>query len=294
MGTETVLEKTSFTLPDKKIIVRFIRKRKGMAADVKDDHVIAGGMLNGSFKKIPVPMQKNGSLANVLTKEEKAFLESDEGLGKGLSVYANKEFWQDRYVTLVKGDNFLDLSDPIDYIDYKILLGNSDKIAPSLAVQSHKATYQYVIVDSDEEMAIERDTFNYKKEAFKLYSKVEDNEAILRGILKIVNKRPVSEASKITWLRQEVEKLVDGDSKKFVEFMKDSDYEYKILLSNAEDAGVVITHNQKYSTSDGIELAEIDEIPSFANAVRYLANPKNSELVDIIKVKLEKTTKRKK
>lgn len=291
MGTETVLEKTSFTLPDKKIIVRFIKKKKGMAADVKDDHVIAGGMLNGSFKKYPVPLQKNGSLANVLTKEEKAFLESDEGLGKSLSVYSNKEFWNNRYVTLLKGDNYLDLSDPIDYIDYKILLGNPDLIAPSLAVQNQKATYQFVIVDSEEEREIERNTFNYKKEAFKLYSKIEDSEDILRGVLKIINKKPVSESSKLPWLRQEVEKIVDGDSKKFVEFMTDSDYEFKILLSNAQDAGIVINHNQKYSTSDGIELAEIDEIPSFSNAVKYLANPKNSELVDIIKVKLEKTKK---
>lgn len=293
MGTETVLENTSFTLPNKKIIVRYIKKRKGMAADVKDDHVIAGGMLNGAFKRYPVPKQRNRALANVLTAEEKEYLESDKGLGKNLSVYTSRDFWVNRYVNLFKGDNILDLSDPIDYIDYKILLGNKDWIAPSLAQQNNKATYAFVIIDEDEEREIEKAVFNYKKEAFKLYSRIEDNKEILRGVLKIINKKPISENSTIEWLRQEVEKLVDNNSKMFVEFMKDSNYEYKILLSNAEDAGVIINHNQKYATTDGIELAEPGELSSFANAITYLADPKNSELVDIIKIKIEKSKKSK-
>lgn len=285
MGVETV---EKFTLPNKKITVRYIKRKKGMAADVKDDHVIAGGMLNGAFKRYPVPKQKNKALANVLTKAEKEYLESDEGLGKNLSVYSNREFWATRYVNLFKGDNIFDLTDPIDYIDYKILLANTDWIAPSLKEQNNKLTYAFVIVDAEEEMEIQKTSFNYKKEAFKLYSKVESNKQILRGILKIINRKPVSEESALPWLQKEVEYIVDKNPKSFVELLSDSNYETKILLSNAEDAGVVLNRNQRYSTTDGIELAEPGEVASFENAVKYLSDPKNSELVDIIKIKIEK------
>jgi hypothetical protein len=290
MGTE-VLEK-SFVLPKKTVTVRYINRKKGMAADVKDDHVIAGGMLNGAFKRICTPLMKNGSIMNVLTKEEKDYLENPStGLGTSLSVYSNRKFWSERYVLLFKGDNLLQLENPIDYIDYKILLANTDLIAPSLKHKDHKMTYMFVVIDEDEEREIEKNTFNYKKQAFKLYSQVENNADILRGIIKMVNKKPVSDKSTIEWLRQEVEKIVDKTPKLFVELIEDSNYEYKIFLSQAEDAGVVIKQNQRYMTTDGIELSEQGEVASFENAVKYIADPKNSELVDILKIKIDKSKK---
>ena len=83
-----------------------------MASNVGDDHVISGGMLNGSVKKFQAPLLKNNSIANVLTKEEKDHLESLTGLD--LSVYG--DFWYDHQVSLYKDDNLLNLSNPIDYI----------------------------------------------------------------------------------------------------------------------------------------------------------------------------------
>ena len=152
-----------FTLPNKKVTVRYIKRKKGMAAGVADDHVISGGMLNGSTRSYPVPMKKNGALLNVLTDDEKAFLEGSEGLNRPLSIYGNRKFWAEQNVKLFKGDNIFDLSDPIDFINYKILLGNKDKIAPSLTVINNKATYVFVIIDENEEREIEKTKFNYKK-----------------------------------------------------------------------------------------------------------------------------------
>jgi hypothetical protein len=78
MGKEE--KEVTFTLPDKKVKVKFIDRKRGMAAGswVTKDHAIAGGMLATSTKKIPVPMLKNGSLANVLTTAEKTYLEGPE------------------------------------------------------------------------------------------------------------------------------------------------------------------------------------------------------------------------
>ncbi len=282
------MEKKTFELPDKKIRVSYIKRKKGMAVNVPDDHVIAGGMLNQAFRKIPVPKLKNGSLANVLTKEEKAFLEGPEALNTNLSVYSNRKFWANKHVTLRKGDNILDLSDPIDYIDYKILVGNTELIAPSVKERDNKLTYQFVIIDDEEVQQIEKSRFNYKKQAFKLYSKIEDNKNILRGVLKMINGKPISTETTLSWLQSEVEKVVDSRPRVFVEFIEDSNYEAKIFLANLEDAGLVIYRNKQYTTSDGIELAREGEIASLENTVRFLADPRNVEITDHLKAKLDK------
>ena len=294
MGTnKTKEEKTAFTLPNRKIKVQFINRKRGMASGswVTPDHAIAGGMLSTSTKKIPAPLMKNGTIANVLTKQEKEYLEGEDGLNTNLSVYSNKEFWETRSVTLRKGDNILDLSDPIDYIDYKILLANKDLISPNLKDKDKKLTYWFAIVEENEEFEITKSSFNYKKKAFKLYSTIEDSKDILRGVIKLIDRKPISSSTKLDWLQNRIEQIIDTTPQKFTSLLEDSNYETKILLSHAEDAGVVITHNRKYMTADGIELCEEDEIASFDNAVVYLSKPTNQELVDIIKIKTEKSLK---
>ena len=78
-------------LRDEKVIVKYIPRKKGMAAHVGEDHIIAGGMINQAVRKFRAPIQKNGSIANVLTKEEKEFLEGYTQLD--LSVYG--DLWAD-------------------------------------------------------------------------------------------------------------------------------------------------------------------------------------------------------
>lgn len=288
---EIVEKESTFTLPNKTVKVKFINRKRGMASGkwVTPDHAISGGMLNTATKSIPTPLQKNNTLANVLTNEEKKFLEGPEGLNMNLSVYSNSKFWEERKVILRKGDNILDLSDPIDYIDYKILLANKSLIAPSWEDRNKKLTYWFAIVEDGEEEKLNRKVFNYKKKAFKLYSKIEDNKDILRGIIKIINKKPISKQTRLDFLQGEVEKIIDNTPEKFVSLVEDSNYETKILLSHAEDAGVVIVQNKRYMTSDGIELAYDGELASFDNAVKYLSDPANKELLDIIKVKVKKS-----
>ena len=36
---------SNFTLPNETVVVRFIKRKRGMAANVADNHIISGGML---------------------------------------------------------------------------------------------------------------------------------------------------------------------------------------------------------------------------------------------------------
>jgi tRNA splicing endonuclease len=282
MGEKLKEIESTFTLPERTVTVKYINRKKGMASNVGDDHVISGGMLSGSVKRFQVPLLRNGSLKNVLTNEEKEFLESRTGLN--LSIYG--EFWSNHFVALFKDDNRLDLSDPMDYLSYKILMSLKDDIAPSWSERNVKQTYQFVVTSSDEELTEKKQGLDNKKEAFKLYGKIEDDKEKLIGILKLLTNKPISKDATLKWLQSQVEEFLDKKPESFVAMLKDSKLETKLLVQSAEDKGVIVKSGNKYATSDGLDLCENGQIPTFENAIAYLDNPKHQEVRSLIEAKL--------
>lgn len=276
-----VLENT-FTLPETVVTVKYIKRKTGMASNVSDEHVISGGMLSGSVRRFVTPLLRNGSLANVLTKEEKNYLEGVTGLD--LSIYG--DFWKEHYVSLFKDDNRFDLSNPLDYISYKILLAWKNDIAPSWAERNKKQTYQFVITSGEEELTEKKVGFDNKKEAFKLYGKIEDDKDKLIGLLKLLTNKPISKDSSLKWLQTKVEEFIDSKPSSFVELLKDKQLETKLLIQEAEEKGIVVKQGNKYSTKDGLDLCENGLIPTFENAIAYLDNPKHQDVRSIIEAKL--------
>ena len=97
-------------------------------------------MAKNASRTFVIPRFTSCMFVNVLTDNEKAFLENIMGLeDNALSIYKKVDnFWDDSNengiskVRLLKQDNYLNLADPEDYIRYTILLANKDFIAPSL------------------------------------------------------------------------------------------------------------------------------------------------------------------
>lgn len=275
-----------FSLPNEIVTVKYIKRRKGMAANVEENHVISGGMLTNAKKKYSAPLQKNGSIANVLTKEEKEYLEEVTRLN--LSAYG--DFWETFQVSLFKDDasNTFDLSNPMDYISVRLLETLTDDIAPNWKARNGKQTYDFVITrDSEigEEKKFKLDT---KKEAWKMYGRIEDDREKLIGVLKLLSNAPISKDSKLSWIQGKVEEYVDTMASRFLSVMEDSNLEIKMLINKAVDAGYIIKTGNKYSTKDGLELSENKQPASFDNAVIYLSNPKHQDVKDLIIAKLNK------
>lgn len=281
---DTIKKEDTFTLPNKQVIVKYIKRKKGMASNVGEDHVISGGMLTGSFKKFQAPLLKNGSIANVLTSEEKKYLESKTGLN--LSVY--DDFWTAHFVQLFKDDNILDLSNPIDYMSYKILLAYKDDIATAWSERNKKQTYQFVITNEDEEMTERKGKLDSKKEAFKAYGKIEDNKEKLVGILALLTNRPISTDSSLKWIQSEVESFIDSKPQSFLDIIKDTTLDTKLLIQAGVDNKIIIKNGNKYVTVDGLNLCENSQVPTFDNAVKYLENPKHQDVRSFIEAKLPK------
>lgn len=287
MKEEVKSAKSGFTLPEEIIIVKYIHRRRGMAANVDSNHVIAGGMLTNAVRKFSAPIQRNGSIKNVLTNEEKEYLESETGLN--LSVYG--DFWQTYFVALHKEDanNRFDLSNPMDYISVKILESLSkEEIAPSWSERDTKQTYQFAITREDEEMLETKKKFDSKKEAFKLYGKIEDDKDKLLGVYKLLTNKPISNDSSLKWLQAKVEEFIDSKPSAFLNVVNDKSFYTKMLITEGVDSGVIIKKSNKYTTVDGLDLCNSGELPTFDNAVAYLDNPKNQEVRTIIESKINK------
>ncbi len=283
------MEKTvkgNFTLPNEIVVVKYIHRNKGLAANVDKNHVISGGLLSKAVRKFCTPLMRNGSIANILSNEEKEYLEGITGLN--LSVYG--DFWHSFRVALHKEDanNRLDLSNPMDFISYKILESLKSEISPNWASRNAKQTYQFAICREDEEMLESKGKFDAKKEAFKIYGKIEDDKEKLLNILKLLTNKPISPESKLDWLQTKVEEFVDSNPSKFLSVMTDSTLYTKMLINTGLEKGVIIKKSNKYSTVDGLDLCNAGEIATFDNAVAYLDNVKNQDVRSLITAKIEK------
>ena len=283
------MEKTlkgNFTLPNEIITLRYIHRNRGMAANVDKNHVISGGLLSKAVRKFCTPLMRNGSIANILSNDEKEYLESITGLN--LSVYG--DFWNNFRVALHKEDanNRLDLSNPMDFISYKILESLKNEIAPTWASRNSKQTYQFAICRENEEMLESKGKYDAKKEAFKMYGKIEDNKEKLLSVLKLLTNKPISPEVKLDWLQHKLEEFIDNEPSKFVSVMNDKTLYTKMLINTGIDKGVILKKSNKYSTIDGLDLCNSGEIATFDNAVAYLDNPKNQDIRDLITAKIEK------
>lgn len=282
-------DKKGFNLPNKTVTVKFIKKAKGLASTVSEDHIISGGLLEGATRRFSVPMLRNGGLKNVLNKEELEYFKENHFMGVNLSVYG--DFWKDYFVRLGKTDLVLNLDNPEDYLKYKLLLTWDKVIAPNLEVykKTKRPSYQFFIVEEGEEKKALSATLNVTKAAWKHYAKIEDNREVLISVLNLLSNKKISDNSTIDFIRTEVENLVNTRQKDFVSIMEDADFEIKSIIALAENAGIILKKSGKYETVDGLKLARSGENATLKNAVKYLNDPKNTEVLELIQARLQNT-----
>lgn len=295
-NTNPTEEKLVNCLRKERIIVRYIMKPSTLVRDPK--HVLYGGMAETATRTFVVPVLTSGVFKAVLTDEEKAYLEYVMGLEyNALSVYKKQNnFWSSAHdkgiseVELTKGDNYLDLSNPTDYIKYKILLANKDFIAPSMEEynQRPKASYQFVIIEENAENKDLTNKVNYKKDAYKELGKLSGDVDTMRMIVEILSKRPTSANSKADFLESKLDEYITKDAKQFLTVVKDPLLSMKVLLNKAVEAGVVGKRGEGYYLrEDNSPLCDFGQEPTLSVAAAYLNAPKHQELMFSIQEKVK-------
>jgi len=175
----------------------------------------------------------------------------------------------------------------LSFISIRILESLKNDIAPTWNDRNKKQTYQFVITRTDEEFKEKKVKLDTKKQAFKLYGKIEDDRDKLIGILKLLTNQPISADSKLDWIQGKVEEYLDKMPSSFLSIIEDKSFDTKVLIHKGIDSGLVIRSGNKYSTIDGLDLCENGEVASFDNAVKYLDNPKNQEVRLLIEARID-------
>jgi hypothetical protein len=275
-------------LRNEKVIVRFIPSPTAMVQ--RKGHILSGGMAESATRSFVVPrLSKTGMLKNVLTDAEKRYLERAMGLEmNALSIYKKENnFWDDSNpsgigrVTLHKQDNYLDLSIPEQYIQYKILLANKDQIAPSIEELENrpKATYQFVLISEGDEVQKNLSRMDITMECYTEYGAVKKDRDTLRIIIEQLEKRPVSSNVKLDYLQNKVNDYIQADPRKFYKVITDEYLPAKVLVKRAVEAGLIgMKNNTYYLRKDGSPLCEMGEDSTLNNAAKFISSIKHQEL----------------
>lgn len=267
-------------LKNERILVRFVPKEDSNITNPK--HILYGGMAEGAIKYYTVPvLASTGTYKNILTDDEKAFLESYMGLEyNALSVYnKTNNFWANFTVRLTKHDNYLDLSDPNDYIKYKVLLANTDFIADSLKTLNDrpKATYQFVMIKEGESEKREEEKMSVTMKCYKEYGKIEEDNDTLRCIIELIDNRPIAKNTKSEFLKSRINSLIQADPKLFYSIITDEYLNNKVLIKTATEEGVIKRRNNLYYFED-TPLCPDGTESTLSVAAEYIGLGKNQDL----------------
>ena len=273
-------------LKNERVIVRFIGKTRGIVNNPENPY--HGGMGETCKRTYVTPITGSGGriqYKNVLTNDEKDYLEYVMGLRpNALSVYQVQDnYWRSAKVVLKKGDNFFDLSNPHDYIAYKILLLNPDEIAPSLDVyqSSPKVTHLFYILKEGEEVKKASSNLSISTQAYILFGSIKDSIKKLRIVTEIMEGRSLTKDVKEDILFATLEKHLKNNPKMFIQVVEDPYLDTKIIIRDGVDLGLINRVGDFfYLKADNRPMCKSDGVqdPTLKSACEFLNNPRNQEI----------------
>ena len=280
-------------LRNERVYVRFVPHESGFVGGNKG-HVLYGGKADGSTDTFVVPvLRSTGKYKNILTNAEKDYLEKMLGLdSNALSVYRTEDnYWDDYKVTVTKEGIRLDLSNPDDFIKYKVLLANTELIAPSVQerLDRPKATYMYEIVREAEETSIENAKMNATMQSYKEFGKIDSDFDTMRVLVELLDSRPYSPNEKPEFFRARINTLIQKDAKTFLNAVTDPLLHTKVILRRATELGKIAKRGDYYYlSSDGSPLCETGENPTLSVAARFINSPAHQDIKFLLESEVDK------
>lgn len=272
-----------FSLPQKKVIVEPIFRSSGWINDPEHEAFFLCGTSTINFS---APRNRvTGELICPLSEEERNYFEdkalSGMSFDKGdLSPYKKQDnYWtsKESKVRLSKDKIELDLSNPYHYIRYKILLSNTDLVAPSPDKAYSKKSYKFMIVEENYRMAKRLNKTEKLKDAFKFLGKIEDSIDEMATFLKIYGKKVPTTAKK-EWLQNQLSEIIENDLDGFLQLAANKDRNLRLFVEECVIHNIIVKENHKYFLQGGEKLSFKSDLPLIDNVVKFLTAPTNSDL----------------
>lgn len=279
-------------LRNERIYVRFVPKDNGLPKN----HVCSGGKVDGASDSFVVPvLRSTNQYKNILTNSEKDYLEEVLGLDyNALSVYKKENNYWDNYRVVIENAKeglHLNLADPEDYIKYKVLLANSDFVAPSVQerIDRPKATYRYELVRENDEDLIENAKMDATMQSYREFGKIENDLDTMRVLVELLDARPYSPTEKAVFLKSRISQLIGSDPKKFLAQITDPLLHAKVLIRRGTEVGILSKRGDYYYLkSDNTPLCDTGEDPTLSIAARYLNLPSHQDIKFILESEVGK------
>jgi hypothetical protein len=286
MSNKTIVEEkvnTTFTLPNKKVKVIPVIKQGWLPKDHE-----ASFLFKHATNRFSVPLNRTGQYISPLTDEETKVIESHPAMSLksgDLSPYRKDgNFWKDfGGIKLDKSELNLDLSNPMDYITYKILLLQKDSIASSIPESKNKQTYKYAIVDIDFEDTTKSQTGNKIAEAMGLYSQMMNDRQKLIDTMFIISRNRVTSNAKLEFLQGQITEFALKNPVRFIEIMNDKDLATRILIEKAVSCKAIDRKGGTHKSSGG-DLLGTD----LQSTVDYLNDKANGTVRMIIEQQVQR------
>lgn len=283
------MEKSIFIPKTEKIIVEpIMRQRNALISDPEHEAYFLFGTATNTYC---LPLDRQGNLVNPFESEaEKTWLE--ESLDVDLNIYTRKEnFFKRHKVKLGKDPRTLNLKNPKDYLDYIVLKANRQAIAPDGDSAKKKATYRYALIKETFKEETKAKKADIKIECYMALGKLKESKSKMINFLKVYGKR-VSPESKEEFLVSELINIIEDKAEDFLKLYKDSDnYEIKLLITEAVEAGAIIKKGRKYTLPGGDNLCGEGEVPIINTVIDYLKSPAQQDLLLALQARVEKYKK---
>ena len=220
---------------------------------------------------------------------ERQFFE--EELGTDLSPYNAPEdnFWRTdkkSRVTLTKQGLTLNLNTALGMLRYKILLSNTNLIAPSYEDRKKRATYEFMVVNQGKLISKKAEAGKLKTKAFAEYGRIVSSDSNMKGFIRSLG-RTIPTNYNSDWLETEILQVLEESPAGFLKIVQDPAYKGKIFMQQAVEAGAIKKMNdRRYTLDNGFEIGDLPQ------ALRWMEDPENQDMYMRIKTQIELSVKK--
>lgn len=260
-------------LQNKKVLVKFVGKRGGF--NNQKGHVLEGGKMQGTYTRFGPPMNTTGTVKEFLPKEE--VVAFSQLLGEDIST-TNKNYWENFGISLTKEDMTLDLNDPVQLLQYKALHFYPAKICTNPADLTKRATYQWCLYNTDDEMNTKKTELDGQQMAYINFGRIQSNRDILAYLYRNIEGRVISRETSLVDAQT---KFLEILAKKYVRFnllLQDALLDEKVILNTAFELGIISEKSGEYTDiKTGKKLCDQGKANE-QTAAEYLASPVHQDV----------------
>lgn len=260
-------------LQNKKVLVKFVGKKGGF--NNQKGHVLEGGKMQGTYTRFGPPMNTTGTVKEFLTKEEvEAFTKM---LGEDISTL-NKNYWENFGISLTKEDMTLDLSDPVQLLQYKALHYYPAKICTNPMDLTKRATYQWCLYNTDDEITSKKSELDGQQMAYINFGRIQQNRDILAYLYRNIEGRVISRETTLNDAQGKFLPILQTKYVRFNLLLQDPLFDEKVILNTAFELGIISEKSGEYTDiKSGKKLCDQGKANE-QTAAEYLASPLHQDL----------------